>query len=189
MRTPAATAATNANVANANVAVVAAAAAVAAAVAAAAAAAAAASVLLTACGDNPAPAPPQITFTAAGSTATARPTQLCDVEVRSCTADPAAAVVLRVPPGQPLEISVPEAVGETPWLVVFGYRTKSGEQVDARSDVFAGNERQAYTLTLPGAEDQLETVEVQQIAGTVVAGQDGVEFPTRGTWVLSVDDR
>ena len=151
---------------------------------------AAATVTLAAgCGDGGPQQPPQVSFAAAGSTAVARPTQLCDVHVQNCTADPKAAVVLRVPPGRSVDISVPKEISDTPWLVVFGYRTKAGEKVDARSDVFAGNERQAYTLTLPAADDQLETVEVQQIGGALIQGQDGIDFPTRGTWVLSVDDR
>lgn len=143
---------------------------------------------LTACSDEPGE-PPRVTFTAAGATATATPTQLCDVNVQNCSADAAAAVVLRVPPDTPLDIAVPAEIGETPWLVVFGYRTSAGEQVNARSDLFASNERTAYTLTLPAADDQLETVEVQQLGGTFIPGENGVEFPTRGTWVLSVDDR
>ena len=145
----------------------------------------------TACSGNsgdPGP-PPEVTFAAAGSTVIARPTQLCDVQVQNCTADPNAAVVLRVPPGQPVQISVPKAIGETPWLVVFGYRTAAGERVNARSDLFASNERESYTLTLPRPDDQLETAEVQQISGTFVPGEQGVDFPARGTWVLSVDDR
>jgi Protein of unknown function (DUF2771) len=144
-------------------------------------------VLVAACSASE--APPEVTFATDGNTVVARPTQLCDVQVRNCTADPSAAVVLRVPPGQPVEISVPKAIGETPWLVVFGYRTKAGERINARSNLFAGNERLAYTLTLPSPNDQLETVEVQQVGGTFVSTEQGIDFPTRGTWVLSVDDR
>ncbi len=133
---------------------------------------------------------PEVTFEVDDASVVARPTQHCDVAVQDCTADPGAAVVLRVTPGQPLRISVPDAIGETPWLVVFGYRTSAGEKVNARSDLFAGDgERTEYTLTLPAADDQLETVEVQQISGTFIPGEDGVDFPTRATWVLSVDDR
>jgi Protein of unknown function (DUF2771) len=150
------------------------------------AAAALLTALVTACGDDE---PPMVTFAAAGSSVTAGPTQRCDVQVSTCTAAPAAAVVLRVPPGQPVQISVPKQISETPWLVVFGYRTAGGEHVNARSDVFASNERQAYMLILPAADDQLETVEVQQLGGTLIPGKEGVDFPTRGTWVLSVDDR
>lgn len=132
---------------------------------------------------------PQVTFTAGGTSVTARPTQHCDVQVQNCTADPAAAVALRVPPGQAVQISVPQAVSQTPWLVVFGYRTAAGERVNARSDLFASNDRPAYTLVLPATDDQLETVEVQQISGTFIPGPQGMDFPTRATWVLSVDDR
>lgn len=160
-------------------------------VGAAALALAAACATGTACasGEDGGEGTPRVTFTAAGSSVVAGPTQLCDVQVSNCQADPKAAVVLKVPPGRPVEIAVPKAVGQTPWLVVFGYRTKAGEQVNARSDVFASNQRQAYTLTLPAADDQLQTIEVQQLGGTLIPGDDGVDFPTRGTWVLSVDDR
>ena len=135
---------------------------------------------------------PEVTFAADGRSVVARPTQHCDVQVRSCAADPKAAVALKVPPGKAVDITVAAEVAKTPWLVVFGYRTKAGERVNARSDLLAGNDSAAkpsYTLTLPDATDQLETVEVQQVAGTIVPGQQGVEFPTRATWVLSVDDR
>jgi len=148
-----------------------------------------AAVALAAAGCGGGDGPPQVTFAADGTTVVAGATQYCDVRLENCAADPKAAVVLRVPPGKPVEISVPEAIGETPWLVVFGYRTGAGERVNARSDLFASNERRDYTLLLPAADDQLETVEVQQISGALAPGPDGVEFPTRGTWVLSVDDR
>lgn len=154
----------------------------------AAAMATAATALLAACSSTP-DTPPEVTFAAAGNTVVARPTQLCDVEVKNCTADPGAAVVLRVPPGQPVTIAVPEAIGETPWLVVFGYRTKAGDRVNARSDLFASNERRDFTLTVPEPDAQLETVEVQQLGGAVMPTEQGLDFPTRGTWVLSVDDR
>jgi hypothetical protein len=145
---------------------------------------------LTACAkDEPPETPPEVTFAADGHSIVAKPTQHCDLQVQNCTADPKAAVALRVPPGRPVDITVPPEVAQTPWLVVFGYRTKAGERVDARSDLFASNARPSYTLTLPDATDQLETVEVQQVGGTIVPGQQGVEFPARATWVLSVDDR
>ena len=140
-------------------------------------------------GGRGADGPPEVTFEAAGTSVVARPTQLCDVSVQDCTADPDAAVVLRVTPGEPVRITVPETIGETPWLVVFGYRTASGEKANARSDLFAADERTEYTLTTPAADDQLETVEVQQLGGTFVPSTEGVDFPTRGTWVLSIDDR
>jgi hypothetical protein len=144
-------------------------------------------VMVAGCSE-PAP-PPEVTFAADGSTVTARPTQYCDVNVQDCQADPKAAVTLRVPPGQPLEVSVPGSVSEAPWQVVFRYRSKDGTSAQARSTVFAAGERSAYTLRLPEEQAQLETVEVQQFGAAMVPREDGVDFATRATWVLSVDDR
>jgi Protein of unknown function (DUF2771) len=143
--------------------------------------------LVTACAKSP-EAVPEVTFAVDAQRVVAKPTQQCDVQVQNCTADPKAAVAMKVPPGKAVDITVPPDVAKTPWLVVFGYRTKAGERVNARSDLLAGD-TPTYTLTLPDVTDQLETVEVQQVGGTIVPGQQGVEFPTRATWVLSVDDR
>jgi Protein of unknown function (DUF2771) len=135
------------------------------------------------------PPPPQVEFAAEGSTVTANPTQYCDVNVRECQAYPQAAVTLRVPPGKPLEVSVPGPVSEAPWQVVFRYRAKNGTSTQARSTVFGAGERSDYTLVLPDGQAQLETVEVQQFGAAMVPREDGVNFATRATWVLSVDDR
>ena len=139
-----------------------------------------------ACGDD---GPPQVTFAAAGSSVTAGPTQYCDVQVQDCQADPDAAVVLRVPPGSPLEVSVPGSVSEAPWQVVFRYRAPDGTATQARSTVFPAGQRSAYTLEPPAQDAQLETVEVQQFGTAMVPREDGFDFATRATWVLSVDDR
>jgi len=144
-------------------------------------------VSVAACGGSD--SPPQVTFASDEASVTARPTQFCDVSVQNCSADPAAAVVLRVRPGQALRISVPDPVAAAPWLVVFRYRTSAGEQMQARSQVFGADQQHEYTLSPPTAQDQLETVEVQQIGGALAPGDEGVEFVTRATWVLSVDDR
>lgn len=148
----------------------------------------AAALVTAACAGERPQKPPEVTFAANGQSVAARPTQHCDVTVENCKADPQAAVMLRVPPGRALGVAVPPEVAQTPWLVVFGYRTRAGERVNARSAVFAGNGQSSFTLTLPDAADQLETVEVQQVGGAVVSGAQGVEFPARATWVLSVDD-
>ena len=149
---------------------------------------AAAGVTLAGCA---APAPPTVTFYAAGKTVVTGPAQHCDVQVENCSADPDAHAVLRVPPGSPLQISVDSHVGETPWQVVFRYRDAAGTPIEGRSAVFYGeSKRLAYTLRLPATSAQLETVEIQQFGGVLAARQDGgVDFITRGTWVLSVDDR
>ncbi len=141
--------------------------------------------LLAGCGSDRAP---EVSFSAGGVSVTAGPAQYCDVEVTDCRADPEAGAVLRVPPGTPLEVSVPDSVSGAPWQVVFRYRPgPDGAPVHARSEVFAAGQRDSYTLQLP-AEAQLETAEVQQFGAPMRAG-GGIEFLVRGTWVLSVDDR
>ena len=133
--------------------------------------------------------PPKVTFAAAGNTATAAPTQYCDVGVKQCQSDGKAAVALKVPPGQAVQVSVPGSVSEAPWQVVFRYRAADGTKTQARSTVFPAGQRSEYKLELPAADAQLETVEVQQFGAAMVPNADGVDFATRATWVLSVDDR
>ncbi|AOS65824.1 DUF2771 family protein [Actinoalloteichus hymeniacidonis] len=116
------------------------------------------------------------------------PVQHCDVQLTECQDDESAVGVLEVPPGAPVQISVPVEVSETPWQVAFRYRL-DGEVIDARSEVFAPHERLAYTLRLPDDSAQLEALEVQQFGAALVQDQNGVGFVTRGIWVLSVDDR
>ncbi|MGO1051064.1 DUF2771 family protein [Crossiella sp. CA198] len=134
--------------------------------------------------------PPEVTFFAASKSIAAKPTQYCDVKVENCQADPKAAAVLRVPKGQEVTISVDPRIGQTPWQVVFRYRQPDNGRIDGRSEVFAPNKQLAYTLKLPEATSQLETIEVHQFGAAISANTEGgVSFGTRGTWVVSVDDR
>ena len=148
-----------------------------------AAALASAGVLLaSACGAEP----PQVTFSAAGSSVTARPAQYCDIKLADCSGDAAAAVQLVVPAGTPLQIAVPDGVAEAPWHVVFSYRDGGGQQVDARSPLFAAKQHD-FTLTLPEPADRLVTAQVQQFGpAPQIDEQTGeIEFPVRGSWVLN----
>jgi hypothetical protein len=131
---------------------------------------------------------PTVTFYAAGKAMRTEPTQYCDRRTDQCRTDPASGAKLRVPPGRPLQISVPGEVGNAAWQVVFRYRAPSGEHLEARSAVFGPGARLAYTLNLPGTGDQLETAEVQKFGG-LAAGPQGLEYLIGATWVLSVDDR
>ena len=130
--------------------------------------------------------PPQVTFTAAGTTVTARPAQYCDLKLADCSADATAPVQLAVPPGTPLQVAVPDDVSQAPWHVVFSYRDAGGRQVDARSPVLT-NKQHDYTLTLPAPADRLLTAQVQQFGpAPQINEQTGeVEFPVRGSWVLN----
>lgn len=139
--------------------------------------------LVTGCGGG---APPEVTFAAAGTEASARPAQYCDVALTECSDDAAAPVELGVPPGTPVTVEVPDEVAETPWTVVFSYRDGTGAQVDERSAVFPPG-RESFTLTLPGAADQLLTAEVQQIGAPQADPATGeILYPARASWVLLV---
>jgi hypothetical protein len=46
-----------------------------------------------------------------------------------------------------------------------------------------------FTLVLPTPTAQLQSAEVQQYGARISQGPNGLEFATRATWVLSVDDR
>jgi hypothetical protein len=136
-----------------------------------------------------APPPPDVAFFSAGRTVTAGPTQYCDVKIQHCSANTRAQAVLRVPPGKPVQISVPGSVGNAPWQVAFLYRGADGTQVDGRTAVFSPGQQLAYTLALPDTKAQLETIEVQQFGGALVQQDGGIGFITRASWVLSVDMR
>lgn len=144
----------------------------------------AAALLVAGCGGSP---PPEVTFAAGATSVVARPTQYCDIDLTNCSSDPAAPVALTVPPGTPLQVSVPEAVSSTPWQVVFSYRDGTGAQTDGRSPVFAVNAQQTYSLQLPGATDRLITAQVQQYGPPPQANPDTgeLEFPIRASWVLT----
>jgi hypothetical protein len=138
--------------------------------------------LAAGCGTHP----PQVTFSAAGTTVTARPTQYCDLELTDCSADASAPVQLPVPPGTPLQVAVPDDIAAAPWHVVFSYRDAGGQQVDARSPVLATKQHD-YTLTLPEPVDRLITAQVQQFGpAPEIDEQTGeLQFPVRGSWVLN----
>jgi hypothetical protein len=132
--------------------------------------------------------PPEVTFAAGGSTVTAGPAQYCDLRLTECTDDAGAPVEMAVPSGTPLEVSVPTEVAEAPWHVVFSYRNAAGEEVDARSPLFAAEQRADYVLELPDPADQLVTAQVQQFGPPPQAdpGSGEIAFPIRGSWVLNV---
>jgi len=133
--------------------------------------------------------PGDVVFAAGGQSATAGASQFCDVHVTECAADPEAVAVLPVPPNTPLAVTVPEEVASTPWQLAFTFRDAAGATQRGRSPVFAPGTAPGFTLVLPAASDQLTSAEVQQYGARISEGPNGLEFATRATWVLSVDDR
>lgn len=132
--------------------------------------------------------PPQVRFAAGPDGVDARPTQYCNLENTDCRNDADAPVSLAVPPGTPLQITVPPEIAETPWQVVFSYRDATSTPIDERTEVFAPDERSDYVLALPAPTDRLLTAQVQQYGPPPVANPEtgGIDFPIRASWVLSV---
>jgi hypothetical protein len=145
-----------------------------------------AALLLAGCGATE-PPPPQVTFTAGAASIVARPAQYCDVALTQCLTDVAAPVRLAVPPGTPVQVTVPPEIAQTPWQVVFSYADAAGTPTDERSPVFAPDSRSDWTLQLSAAEDRLLTAEVQQYGPPPQPNpQTGeMEFPIRASWVLN----
>jgi Protein of unknown function (DUF2771) len=147
-----------------------------------------AALLLAGCASEQ-PPPPQVTFAAGAASIVARPAQYCDVELTECLTDVAAPVQLAVPPGTPLQVTVPPEIAQTPWQVVFSYANAAGTPIDGRSPVFVPNApRSDWTLVLGAPENRLLTAEVQQYGKpTEPDPQTGErEFPIRASWVLNV---
>jgi hypothetical protein len=151
----------------------------------------AAGVLLAAgCSDPPPPPLPEVTFTVGGSSVSARPFLHCDVMVTKCDRDDGAQTRMRVPPGGQVRVVVPGEVAESPWSVAIQYKTAAGEQKEPQTvAAFVPNESREYTVALPGAGDQLQTVEVKQAgAKQDPAGAAGdIQLLARAVWSLQVE--
>ena len=133
---------------------------------------------------------PVITFFSSGTSVTARPIQYCDVQEQHCQADGAAPVGLDVHSGQPVRVSAPQEVADSPWQVAARFRDPNGSQYVSCSPLFAAGARHAYTVHAPHAGDRLVLIEVYQASGTLVRSANGdVATPIRGTWVLTANTR
>lgn len=147
-----------------------------------------AAVLLAGCSDPPPPRP-EVTFAVDGQSVSARPFQYCDVMVTTCDRDSGAMAKLKVPPGKVVTVTVPGEVAEAPWSVVIQYKTAAGEQKDPETvATFVPNERRDYTVTLPGAGDQLQTVEIKQAGAKQEPGATSeIQLLARAVWSLQVE--
>jgi hypothetical protein len=118
---------------------------------------------------------------AAGPTTSTAPTEL------TCSGGQtdAGAPHLPLAPGTPVDVSVPKAVGDTPWVIVFTYLDAKGAKQGDRSPVFPAGQRFSYHLQ-PPAGVQLTRLEVQSLIAAQAPG-GGVEFPAVRTWVLVID--
>lgn len=133
---------------------------------------------------------PEVTFYTNRAAATTPPTHWCTVEITvtaqnvECSENDSARLSAKV--GQPVQINVPAAVADQPWLVYFTYRNAAGEQWDARSQVFTDG-RLAYTLHPLSPDDQLLSVEVLSGFELTQAQNTGVDYTSTQGWELVID--
>lgn len=133
---------------------------------------------------------PEVTFYANRAAVNTSPTRWCTVEVTvtaqdvACTEDDSPR--LSVKPGQPVQINVPSAVADQPWLVHFTYRNAAGEVWEARSEVFTDG-LLAYTLKPLSPDDQLLSVEVLSGFKLTQAQDTGVDYTATQGWELLID--
>jgi hypothetical protein len=149
----------------------------------------AAALVLTACSDPPPPLP-EITFSVDGNSVSARPFLHCDVMVTKCDKDDKAPATQRIAPGKQVRITVPGEVAESPWSVAVEYKTASGEQKEPQTvATFVPNESHDYTVALPDAGAQLQTVEVKQAGAKQdpAAAAGDIQLLARAVWSLRVE--
>ncbi|HEV2783873.1 MAG TPA: DUF2771 family protein [Actinophytocola sp.] len=149
---------------------------------------AATALLLAACGDDPPPLP-EVSFTAEGTTVSARPFLHCDVMVTKCDRDDAAQARMPVPPGKPVTVTVPREVADSPWSVVIQYRTATGEQKDPETvATFVPHERSDYTVQPPTPDAQLQTIEIKQASAKQEPGATSeIQLLARAVWSLQIE--
>lgn len=137
--------------------------------------AAALAVTVSACG---AQGPPEITYYAHGATAVAGPLVLCSLDFRSC-APAGLPARLDVPPGDPLQISLPADIFNAPWRLITIYVDKGGAQ-RSRDQYFKQGAQLAVTVRV-GSGEVLQGVEIQLPSGATDAAGNPV---ARGAWSL-----
>jgi hypothetical protein len=130
------------------------------------------------------PDQPEVTFFADGNTVRLSPADgnNCHPDLDVCDATSK----LAVPAGKFVNISVPGAVANAAWVVVFKFKGADGNEQQARTNVFAPEDkRYAYTLTPPTAADQLTHIEVRQFSGMALDPNQEIQYLTT-SWALDV---
>lgn len=131
---------------------------------------------------------PTVSFFSHGTTLSTERVRQCNNQNTVClTADGGLVQTLRVPAGQPLQISVPDQIANSTWTVAFLYRDATGTVQEDRSAVFPMGTQYAYTLVLPTPSDQLLHVEVQQFGGISMAASDTApSWDVTQVWAMNI---
>ncbi|GAA5111807.1 DUF2771 family protein [Haloechinothrix salitolerans] len=151
--------------------------------------------ITTSCADA---GPPEVSIYADGEHTRVAPLKYCDVLINDCDATPDARATLPIRPGEPVQISVPAEIAETPWLVNVQGLSADGTPLPVRQEFFAPGESHAYTARPANPGERLLVVEVLQLGGAYAGGTDGKpitdaegnpQLLARGWWSLQLEAR
>ncbi|MBF6413697.1 DUF2771 domain-containing protein [Nocardia cyriacigeorgica] len=117
---------------------------------------------------------PEITAYAHGRTVTVAPFMYCTVRMEDCRYGET--VSLEVPPGYPLQLSLPNEIAEAPWLIQQVYALPSGEEIAKvrRHTEFPDGVRAITVESQP--EPDLRLVGVEMQLPILARDETGAEF-------------
>ncbi|EOM77855.1 DUF2771 domain-containing protein [Rhodococcus rhodnii] len=93
--------------------------------------------------------PARITAYTHGTTSEVAPYVYCGIYLDECVGDEES-TFLDVPPGMPLQLSLPSEISDAPWLLIAAYMAPDGTGIAAPSSYAAG---EAAAVTVPSSEE------------------------------------
>lgn len=141
--------------------------------------------------------PPELSVYADGDHINVEPLRYCDLLVRQCEPRSGVQGALTTLPGQPVQISVPSEIAETPWAISVQFETPDGTR-PVIEEFFSPGERFAYTATPKRPGDRVLLIEVQQLGAAFAADEKGMpildengspQLVVRGVWSVRFDAR
>lgn len=142
--------------------------------------------------------PPEVSIYADGEHTRVAPLKYCDVLIKECDAAKDAQATLPIRPGEPVQISVPAEIAETPWLVNVQGVSADGTPLPVRQEFFTPGESYAYTARPASQGERLLVVEVLQLGGAFAGGANGKpltdaagnpQLLARGWWSVELSAR
>ena len=128
---------------------------------------------------------PQITFYGNRTAVQVQAYQWCKDLNTPCNLDRANVARLSMKTNQPLQVNVPSEIGDSIWRVIWTFQDTKNKVVTSGSSPYFTDKRLSFTIPAFGADQVLQTVEVQRlIAGTDADGNVG--FGVTSSWDLVI---
>lgn len=118
---------------------------------------------------------PELTAYAHGTSVTVPPFRYCTVRMQDCRQGET--VFLEVPAGNPLQISLPDELVDSPWELLPLYARENGELIEQPSS-YRDHPAETRALTVPSRpEPGLELIGVELQVMIIAIDEAGNEFP------------